>query len=67
MAKNQVSDPILAPLAEIWTKFFFESSGSVSQLNVMVSYHHVQHQNKTSDPILRKLSDERTDGQTDES
>ena len=61
----------LARFWPLWPKFglsfFFESSGSVSQLNVMVSYHYVQHQNKTSDPILRKLSDERTEGQTDES
>ena len=36
-------------------------------LDIMVSYYHVQHQKKTDDPILRKLGDERTDGQTDES
>ena len=35
----------------------------------MVSYHYVQYQKKTNDPILRKLSDgqtyEQTDGRTD--
>ena len=33
----------------------------------MVSYHHGQYQKKAIDPILRKLNDGRTDGQTDES
>ena len=37
-------------------QFFFQS------LDITVSYHHVQHQKKNNDPILRK----RTDGQTDE-
>ena len=33
----------------------------------MLSYHHVQYQKKTNDPIFRKLSDGSTDGQTDKS
>ena len=36
-------------------------------LDIMLSYHHVQYQKKTNDPILRKLSDGSTDGQTDKS
>ena len=30
--------------------------------DIMVRYHHVQNQNKTTDPILRKLSDGQKDG-----
>ena len=33
----------------------------------MVSYHHLQYYKKTNDPILRKLSDRETEGQTDQS
>ena len=33
----------------------------------MVSYHHVQYQKKTNDPIFRKFSDRQTERQFDES
>ena len=33
-------------------------------LDIMVSYHHIKYQRKLRIPILRKLSDERTDRQT---
>ena len=43
-------------------KFFFSSKIWLSQsLDIMVSYHRVQYREKNNDPILRKLSDGRTD------
>ena len=41
---------------------FFSSKIWLSRsLDIMASYHRVQYQKKTNDPILRKLSDGRTD------
>ena len=48
------------------TNFFFKNL-ALSVTDIMVSYHHVQYQKKTNDPILRKLSKGRKDRQTDES
>ena len=49
--------------------FFFSEIWLRQSLDIMVSYHHAQSSGpileKTNDPILRKLSDGRTDGQTD--
>ena len=71
MAKNLVSDPILAHLAKIRAaNFFFKNLAS------LVTRYHGQLSSCTiseitNDPILRKLSDGqtggRTDGQTDQS
>ena len=60
MAKNLVSVPILVHLAQI----FFSEIWLRQSLDIMISYHHVQYQKKTNDPILRKFSDGRTDGRT---
>ena len=64
MAKDLISGLILAHLAKIWvTIFFFFSKIWLSlSLGIMVSYHHVQYQKKTNDPILKKISDGWTDG-----
>ena len=73
--KNLVSGPMLSPLAEIWaqnvffsdfTSFFFKN------LALLVTRYHGQLlsctiSEETNDPILRKVSDEQTDRQTDES
>ena len=64
MAKNLVLGLILTHLAQKCFSFFSKIWLRQS-LNVMVSYHHVQYQKKTNDPILRKLSPGGTDGQTD--
>ena len=34
-------------------------------LDIMVSYHHVKISEETNDPIMRKFSHEKIDGQTD--
>ena len=65
MAKNLVSGPILT---QIRTAFFFPQKN----LAPSVTRYHGQRSSctiseKTNDPILRRLSDGRTDGQTDES
>ena len=65
MAKNLVSDLILAHLAQIRTNNFFFKNLALSISIHHTSYHHVQYQKKTNDPILKKFSDGRTDGQTD--
>ena len=68
MTKILVSSPILAHLAKIRAAiFFFFLIWLCHSLEIIVSYRHVQYQKKLNDPILRKLSDGRTDGQTDES
>ena len=68
MVKNLVLEPILA---RVWPKvglpFFFSKIWLHQSLDIMVSYHHVQYQKKTNDPILRKLSDKRTDEWMDKS
>ena len=51
--------PILDP-QKIFQNIWLNQS-----LDIMVSYHHVQYQKKTNDPILRKLSDGQTHGQMD--
>ena len=43
--------------------FFFTKIWLRWSLDIMISYDHVQYQKETDDPILRKLSDGRTDGQ----
>ena len=66
MAKNLVSGPILPHFAQIWAdKFFF-----FENLPSSVTRYHGQLlsctiSEKTNHPILRKLSDRRTDGGTD--
>ena len=68
MTKNLVLGLPLAHLAQIRAAnfIFFLQTSSCQSLGVMVSYHHVQYQKKTNDPILSKLSsDGQTDGQTD--
>ena len=68
MAKNLVLGPILAHLAQIQAAKLFPKIWLRQSLDIMVSYHHVQYQKKTNDPILRKLSDGGTDRRkTDES
>ena len=66
MAKNLVSDLILAHLAQIRTNNIFFKNLALSISIHHTSYHHVQYQKKTNNPILKKFSDGRTDGQTDE-
>ena len=58
---NLVLGPILVPLAQIWaTKFFFENlASSVTRCYGQLSSCTLLE--KTNDPILRKLSDGRTD------
>ena len=61
MAKNLVLDPILAPLNQIQAKkkkkkFFSPKIWLCQSLDIMVSYHDMQHQKK-NDLILRKVSD----------
>ena len=64
MAKNLVFGLILAHLVQIRAaEFFFPKIWLRHLLDVMVRYHHLQYQKKTNDPILRKLSHGRTDGQ----
>ena len=46
-------------------QFFFSKIWLSQSLAVMVSYHHVEYQKKSNDPILRKLSDGWTDRQAD--
>ena len=45
--------------------FFFSKICLRQSVDIMVSYHHVQYQKKTNDPILRKLSDGRKDVRTE--
>ena len=67
MEKNLVSGSILAHFAQIQAaKFFFKNlASSVTRYHGQLSSCTISE--KTNDPILRKLSDGRTDGQTDES
>ena len=70
MAKNLVSGTILVHLAEIRAAnlfiYFFQKSGSsVTRYHGQLSSCTISE--KINDPVLRKLSDVRTDGQTDES
>ena len=68
MAKNFIFGPDSGPLDPNSShKFFFSKIWLCQSLDIMVSYHHVQYQKKTNDPILRKLSKGRKDRQTDES
>ena len=65
MAKNLVLGLILAHFARIQAAKIFSKIWLRQSLDVMVSYHHGQYQKKTKDSILRKLCEERTDGETD--
>ena len=67
MAKNLVLDPVLTHLTQIWvTTFFFKNlAPSVTRYHGQPSLCSISE--KTNDSILRKLSDGRTDRQTDES
>ena len=57
---------ILAHFAQIQAaKNFFSKIWLCQSPDVMVTYHHGQYQKKTKDSILRKLCEERTDGETD--
>ena len=67
MAKNLILGLIYARWAQIQTvKKFFPKIWIPQSLDIMVSYHHSISE-KTNHPILKKLSDGRTDGQMDES
>ena len=55
---------ILVHLAQIWAANFFSKIWLRQSLDIIVSCHHAQYQKKTNDPIMRKLSDGRTDGET---
>ena len=61
MTKNLVSSPILAHLAQIWAAiFFFKNLASpVTKCHGHLSLSTISE--KINDPILRKLSDGRTD------
>ena len=55
-----------------WTRWiqicaanFFSRIWLRQSLDIMVSYHHVEYQKKTNDPMLRKFSDGRAHGQMD--
>ena len=65
MARNLVLGPILAHLAQIWvTNYFFRNlAPSVTRYHGELSSCTMSE--KTKDPILGKLSDGRTDEQTD--
>ena len=65
MAKKLVSGLILAHLAQFRAANFFFFKNLASSVTRYHSYHHVQYQKKTNDPILRKRSDGHTDGRTD--
>ena len=62
MGKKLVSGPILTHVPEVWVaKIFFSKIWIRQSLDIMVSYHPCAISEKTNDPILRKLSDGRTD------
>ena len=66
MAKNPVLSPIFAHLAQILVANFFSKIWLNQSLDIMVSYHHVQHQKKLMTQYWENLvMDWRTDGQTD--
>ena len=73
MAKNLVSGLILAHLAQIraanfylFIFFFFSKIWLRQSLDLMLSYHHVQYQEKLMIQSWENLvTDERTDGRTD--
>ena len=73
MAKNLVSGLILAHLAQIraanfylFIYFFFSKIWLRQSLDLMLSYHHVQYQEKLMIQSWENLvTDERTDGRTD--
>ena len=50
--------------AQIWAAlfFFFSKIGLRLSIDIILSYHRVQFQKKTNDPILSKLSEGRKDG-----
>ena len=50
--------------AHIWAPpyFFFSKIGLRLSIDIILSYHRVQFQKKTNDPILSKLSEGRKDG-----
>ena len=55
--------PDLGPLGpNSGRQTFFSKIWLRQSLDVVVNYHHLQSQKKTNDPILRKFSDGRTDG-----
>ena len=64
MTKNLILDLISACWAQIWAANFFSKIWLRQSLDIRVNFHHVQYQKKTNHPILRKLSDGRTDRQT---
>ena len=64
MAKDLVSGPILTSLTQIWAvNFFLNPASSVTIYHGQLSP--CTTSEKINDPILRKLSDGRTDGETD--
>ena len=55
MAKNLVSGMTLAHLAQIWAaNISFLKIWLCQSLDITVTYHYVQYQKKTNDPILKK-------------
>ena len=66
MAKNLVSGPIFAPLAQIRaTKIFFFKNLAPSFTRNHGQLSSCTISEKNNDPILKKVSDRRTDEQTD--
>ena len=66
MAKNLVLSPMLGHLAQIWAaKIFFSKNLALSVTRYHGQLSSCTTSQKTNDPILRKLSDGRSDGQTD--
>ena len=57
---------IQAPDPNSGRQMIFSKIWLHQSLDIMVSYHHIQYQKKTNDPILKKLvTNVRTEGQTD--
>ena len=65
MAKNLVLGPILTHLAQIGAANFFKKNLTPSDTRYYGQLSWYTISEKTNDPILRKLSDGQTDGQTD--
>ena len=61
-SKNLVSGPSLVRLVQIWATIYFKKSGFINRYHGQLSSYTIT--KKPEDPILRKLSDRQTDGQT---
>ena len=65
MAKKTSFGPDFGSFGPVSGRQFFFFKNLASSVTRYHSYHHVQYQKKTNDPILRKRSDGHTDGRTD--